>query len=581
MKQKNPDQDCKTVEETLLDDNSKDESLSDHESRLLSEPSDEKTELLIDQAESSTESNTSKCIVPDVSLDVSSDKINDETETLIDILKGETPSLKTDDTPDESMNDLPKQSDLSNFSIQMESPSTFSDVGDETTEQLTNESLPNQDKHRRKHFLIIGIAVGILIITALVFLIPAQLKASEIGKSLELGEKYLDEGKYEEAILAFNDVITIDDKQVKAYEGKGEANIGLKNYTEAETQLEAARAISETDNGSVLLADVYLNTNRKDQGKTLLDGVMSNQSSDIRVIVHASRLYGALNDHTTMINLLEKKIADTKDKDQLKKLFDELIEAYVEAGKSEAEILIILERAAEATGDSSYLDKKANYSVKKPNFGLASGEYQGTQNLELIKGNPSDKLYYTLDGSEPGITSTEYTTPITLQPGDITIKVIAVNEVGVKTPVQESKYAIKQNKLSNETFINQLYGYWYTYEPEEILKFSNSSCIFLIKTWSAGGNYQIVDTSENGGTIIIQNYCVEGTYPGPQKIEFDFGTPGDGIINCRFTNVNTGETFNWLQFTSAKDLGNNQYQLPTGFKSNSFKSFNGQVWPLN
>ncbi|WP_373481742.1 chitobiase/beta-hexosaminidase C-terminal domain-containing protein [Acetobacterium sp.] len=581
MKQKKSDQDCKTVEEILLDDNSKDENLSDHESHRLSEPSDEKTELLINQAESSTKSNTSEFIVPDFSLDVSSDKINDETETLIDILKGATPSLEIDDTPDESVNTLPEQDVLSNFSTQTESPSAFSDDGDEPTEQLTDESLPVQDKHRRKRFLIVGIAAGILLLAALAFFIPTQMKASEINKSLDLGEKYLDEGKYEEAILAFNDVITIDDKQVKAYEGKGEANIGLKNYTEAETQLEAAKAISETDNGSVLLADVYLNTNRKDQGKTLLDGVISNQLSDTRVIVHASRLYGALNDYATMLDLLEKKIAETKDKNQLKKLYDELIGAYVKAGKSEAEIITILERAAEATGDSSYLDKKASYSVKKPSFGLASGEYQGTQNLELIKGNPSDKLYYTLDGSEPGITSTEYTAPIALQPGDITIKVIEVNEVGVKTPVQESKYAIKQNKLSNETFINQLYGYWYTYEPEEILKFSNSSCIFLIKTWSAGGDYQIVDTSENGGTIFIQNYCVEGTYPGPQKIEFDFGTPGDGIMNCRFTNVNTGETYNWLQFTSAKDLGNNQYQLPTGFKSNSFKSFNGQVWPLN
>ncbi|WP_373481746.1 chitobiase/beta-hexosaminidase C-terminal domain-containing protein [Acetobacterium sp.] len=442
-----------------------------------------------------------------------------------------------------------------NAASQFDKSSSQLDI--EPTEQLTDESLPVQDKHRRKRFLIAGVAAGVLILAVLAFLIPTQMKASEINKSLDLGEKYLDEGNYEEAILAFNDVITIDDKQVKAYEGKGEANIGLKNYTEAETQLEAARAISETDNGSVLLADVYLNTNRQDQGKTLLDGVISNQLSDTRVIVHASRLYGALNDYATMLDLLEKKIADTKDKNQLKKLFDELIGAYVKAGKSEAEIITILERAAEATGDSSYLDKKASYSVKKPAFNLASGEYQGAQNLEIAKGAPVDKIYYTLDGSEPGITSTEYTAPIALQPGEITVKIIEVNETGVKSPVQENKYSIKQNKLSNEEFINKLYGVWYQENLSgRLIYFSNKH--IRIGRWGSDpsdGDFQIENTTENGGAIFIADFEAEGTHRSA-KIIFDFGTPGDNRINV------TNDAGIRSDYIAAEYLGNNQYRLP-------------------
>ncbi len=44
-----------------------------------------------------------------------------------------------------------------------------------------------------------------------------------------LGYKYLEEGKYKEAIIAFNKVIKIDNKKIDAYLGKSQAEIGLKD----------------------------------------------------------------------------------------------------------------------------------------------------------------------------------------------------------------------------------------------------------------------------------------------------------------------------------------------------------------
>lgn len=440
-----------------------------------------------------------------------------------------------------------------------------------------DETIALHLKNRKKRFILIGIAAGIVTLAVLAFLIPTLMKATEVSKSLDLGEQYLAEGKYNEAILAFDKVITIDDNQIKAFEGKGEANIGLKNYTEAETQLEAARAISETDNSNVLLADVYLNTNRLDQGKALLDGAIGNQPNEIRVIVHASRLYGMLNDYSTMLDLLEKKITGTKDKDQLKKLYDELINGYVKSGKTEAEIISLLERAATATGDSSYLDKKTSYLVKKPSFGLASGEYQGNQNLEIIKGNAADKVYYTIDSSDPSTSSSEYTAPISLQPGNITVKVIEVNETGVKSPITEGKYIINQNKLTNEDFVSQLYGYWYSEERKQAyLSFSNTNCSF--GSWgktSYGGAYEIVDTVENGGTIRIpQSSLSDSTSEMSYAnvfIVFDFGTPGDNKMSWH---VDNGD---WSHYTAVEYLGNNQYRMPTSF--NTYTS--GNIITLN
>jgi len=381
---------------------------------------------------------------------------------------------------------------------------------------------------------------------------------------MDLGEKYLEEGKYEEAILAFDEVITIESKQVTAYEGKGAANIGLKNYTEAETQLGTAKSIDYTDNGKVLMSDVYINTNRKDQGKALLDEVTNNQPDETKVIVYASQLYLQLNEYNKVIDLLEKKITNTTDKEELKKLYDELINTYVKSDKTEAEILALLERAAKATDDQSYLDKKASYSVKKPSFSLIPGEYQGVQNLEIVKGNAADKVYYTIDGSEPGITATEYSGPVSLQPGSITVKVIEVNENGVKSPIQEGTYSIKQKKLTNEEFINKVSGVWYFEEYKLVLKMTNTT--YSVDAWfkdGCYGDYVVSDTTENGGTISIANLIGEGNNAGQRFINFDFGTPNDNKISVLGNNNGT-----WQEYVAAEFLGNDQYRVPFPLEGN-------------
>ncbi|PKM50291.1 MAG: hypothetical protein CVV01_00480, partial [Firmicutes bacterium HGW-Firmicutes-6] len=61
----------------------------------------------------------------------------------------------------------------------------------------------------------------------------------------------------------------------------------------------------------------------------------------------------------------EEKIEKTTDQAELKKLYDELLSSYATSGKSEAEILTLLERAAKETGDQSYLTNKDSYLVKK------------------------------------------------------------------------------------------------------------------------------------------------------------------------------------------------------------------------
>ncbi len=84
-------------------------------------------------------------------------------------------------------------------------------------------------------FVIILIAV-ISVITAIVVSSSGDKKS--IKDKLALGEKYLTEMKYEEAIIAFEEVISIEPRSIDGYLGLADAYIGLKQPEKAVESLE-------------------------------------------------------------------------------------------------------------------------------------------------------------------------------------------------------------------------------------------------------------------------------------------------------------------------------------------------------
>lgn len=276
---------------------------------------------------------------------------------------------------------------------------------EEKTEELGGESSLSSNKNRKKIFLLIGVIASFLILAGIAILIPPQMKASEISKSLEIGEKYLEEGKYEEAILAFDKVIAIDTKNVTAYEGKGASYSGLDNYTEAEAQLENAKSIDFTDNGKVLMADVYVNTDRKDLGLALVDEVVNTQPEATKTIILITDVYSQINENTKTIELLEKQIANTKDKKELTKLYDALIPVCVKVGKSDAEIKTLIDNATSSIGEytNAFYQNYAYYApIIKEYRELEANNfsYETTKNLHNVNSEARTakiKLFYMLE----------------------------------------------------------------------------------------------------------------------------------------------------------------------------------------
>lgn len=440
---------------------------------------------------------------------------------------------------------------------------------DEPTEKLGSIT-DEQARAKRKKYFYIGSVVGVLAVALVGFLVMMQ--PNQINKALELGESYLAEGKYEDAVLAFDKVLEIDDQVVAAYEGKGAVYLGLVDYLHAEEQLEKAKTIEYSDSGKILMADVYVNTGRKEEGLKLVDEVMAKKPEETKTAIRLGDFYARIAEYNKAIEIMEKQIALTENKSELKKLYNDLIPAYAKAGKIETEILSLLERAASETGDETYLSQKDSYLVKKPSFNLAPGEYTGTQNLEVIKGNIEDRVYYTLDGTPPTVASFEYTGPIPLATGEVNIKAIEVNTTGTYSQALEGKYIIKKAALTEAEFIEALHGGWYRDNGSLVMNFGYND--FIIGRAGSDscdfGTYTVESTTENGGRIIVtcRKLDKNGTeYQVPYN--FNFGVSGD---NCVEVSGGGGE---WNTFTLGTPLGNNQYSVP----STSYK--NGDILVVN
>ena len=102
-----------------------------------------------------------------------------------------------------------------------------------------------------------------------VFILGTQLlaacgqKVPTWQEQYDLGVKYLSEGNYQEAIIAFTAAIEIDPKQAPAYVGRGDAYIGSgeteDNLSRAQEDYEKAIELDKTDAHAYLgLADVYI-----------------------------------------------------------------------------------------------------------------------------------------------------------------------------------------------------------------------------------------------------------------------------------------------------------------------------------
>ena len=87
----------------------------------------------------------------------------------------------------------------------------------------------------------------------------------------------------------------------------------------------------------------------------------------------------------------------------------------------------------------------SQYEVQAPTVSETPGQYQRELQVSLFA-EDSCTIYYTTDGTQPDSGSTQYTEAIALEGGITALKAVAVNTIGVYSPVAEFDYTINYQK---------------------------------------------------------------------------------------------------------------------------------------
>ena len=132
--------------------------------------------------------------------------------------------------------------------------------------------------------------ISMLLTFAMILTLCACGKKSGTGwqEQYDLGVRYLSEGNYEEAVIAFTAAIEIDPKRPEAFLGRGSAYIGAgetaENLAAAQADYEKALELDDTNAEAYLsLADVYIRQGEYDKAQELLRQALDRTGGDERI----------------------------------------------------------------------------------------------------------------------------------------------------------------------------------------------------------------------------------------------------------------------------------------------------------
>ena len=164
----------------------------------------------------------------------------------------------------------------------------------------------NEQKKSKAIIVLVLLVVAI----AMTFgIIIYNTPSNRLSRQLELGEKYLDEQNYEQAVVEFDKAIAIDPMNGRAYIGKAEAYVGMGDYEQAAATYAAAlQTVPSAGNVWSAAEQFYLDY---------------------------EQIYMDNGDYAQAISILEEGY-DLLDSDRLKDMLEEVQTAYEEQGKQQA-----------------------------------------------------------------------------------------------------------------------------------------------------------------------------------------------------------------------------------------------------
>lgn len=294
---------------------------------------------------------------------------------------------------------------------------------------------------------------------------------------------------------------------------------------------------TDLKNGETLLTEAKF-----DEAMKAFEEVGTLDTENTDAIFGKAKAYSGLGDYGNARTYFEDTLKRITNLEKMKQVYNAYIDSEVNSKVGEETLFALMDRAAKDTGDEAYIKRKGEFMVKAPSFNLNPGSYQGTQAVDIIKGDPADKIYFTTDGSQPTTASPEYTTVIELAPGEKTIKAIEVGANGYPSKVVEGKYIVS---ASSESLLeNNISGSWTSRSGSYYYRyyFSNGYVTYSYSygngsSYSATGNYQMVGVNPNGTIGTLSVFNVTG-YSIPSTLNINCEPLGDNMISINTRGYN-------------------------------------------
>lgn len=217
-------------------------------------------------------------------------------------------------------------------------------------------------------------------------------------------------------------------------------------------------------------------------------------------------------------------------------------------------ILISLVLLLLLTGCQANADK-----INQPSYSVNEGTYTAPITVEINKPDGTDiSIYYTIDGTDPTVTATKYTSPIVLAT-NTTLKSIAVDKNGSSSEIKSAGYTIsfpiENNSGStnpeltndgndNEKFMGTIAGSWVLSQDGWTLTYAftpidSTSGTLVYSELGPNGNgdsytadYAITNTSgSDAGTVNMTNIQGSGITPANSDLNIDYNANNTSQIS--------------------------------------------------
>ncbi len=176
----------------------------------------------------------------------------------------------------------------------------------------TDDSIPSQPVKKHRWHTLIWLLPALLIICGVVIFVNAYTAraTATVDEKLDLAVKYLSENKFEEAILAYQQAIEIDKREVRAYQGLAKVYTLQGDFEQAEkTYDQGIKAVEEDGNILKLrlgLAGMYIDKGSPEETEKLYKEIINKNKDCTEAYRHLALLYEQNGESKKALGVLEE-----------------------------------------------------------------------------------------------------------------------------------------------------------------------------------------------------------------------------------------------------------------------------------